>query len=361
MADACGCNDVSRGQSADAAPSDRDRRAGHRIRRHRDQPDLHDPDRVQSRRPASRADLHRQRVRGCVNDLLVRDDHRHADLHHARDASRQQRRRRDHGADHPAAPLDRHAKQAQDDVAGRARTVRRFAVLRRQHDHTGYLGPVRRRGPQGDLARLPRFHRADHRGDHRCPVLRAAARHRGRRAVLRPRDDRLVSVDRRVRSARHRRQPRDPEGAVAHLRRDVSGGPLPHRVLLPSRDRVVRHRRRGTVCRHGALRPQVHHLRLARPRAARVHAELLRSGCAGAGRRVEGERAVLPTHPGVGADSDGAGGDGGDGHRVAGGDHRGVLGGVAGSATGLSAAAARSNTPPHPRSARSTCRGSTVC
>ena len=64
-------------------------------------------------------------------------------------------------------------------------------------------------------------------------------------------------------------------------------GPLPHRVLLPSRDRVVRHRRRGTVCRHGALRPQVHHLRLARPRAARVHAELLRSGCAGAGRRVE--------------------------------------------------------------------------
>ena len=145
------------------------------------------------------------------------------------------------------------------------------------------------------------------------------------------------------------------------LRRDVPGGPLPHRVLLPRRDRAVRHRRRGTVRRHGALRPQGHHLRLARPRAARVHAELLRSGCAGACRRVEGERAVLPAHPGVGADSDGAAGDGGDGHRVAGGDHRGVLGGVAGGSTRLSAAAARSNTPRRRRSARSTCRGSTVC
>ena len=76
------------------------------------------------------------------------------------------------------------------------------------------------------------------------------------------------------------------------------------------------------------------------PRAARVHAELLRSGCAGACRRVEGERAVLPAHPGVGADSDGAAGDGGDGHRVAGGDHRGILGGVAGGSTRLPAAAA---------------------
>ena len=55
---------------------------------------------------------------------------------------------------------------------------------------------------------------------------------------------------------------------------------------------------------------------------------------------VHGERAVLLAHPGVGADSDGAAGDGGDGHRVAGGDHRGVLGGVAGGSTRLPAAAA---------------------
>ena len=117
-------------------------------------------------------------------------------------------------------------------------------------------------------------------------------------------------------------------------------GPLPHRVLLPRRDRAVRHRRRGAVRRHGPLRPQGHHVRLARPRAARLHAELLRSGCAGARRRVQGERAVLPAHPGVGADSDGAAGDRGDGHRVAGGDHRGVLGGVAGGSARLPAAAA---------------------
>ena len=66
---------------------------------------------------------------------------------------------------------------------------------------------------------------------------------------------------------------------------DVLGGPLPHRVLLPRRDRAVRHRRRGAVCRHGSLRPEGHHVRLARARAAGVHAELLRSGCAGACRR----------------------------------------------------------------------------
>ena len=46
------------------------------------------------------------------------------------------------------------------------------------------------------------FDRADHRGDHRGAVLRPAARHRGRRTVLRAGDDRLVRGDRRVRSAR---------------------------------------------------------------------------------------------------------------------------------------------------------------
>ena len=46
---------------------------------------------------------------------------------------------------------------AHRDVARRARTVRRRTVLRRQHDHAGDLGAVRRRGPQGDRARLPRI------------------------------------------------------------------------------------------------------------------------------------------------------------------------------------------------------------
>ena len=101
------------------------------------------------------------------------------------------------------------------DGAGRAGPLRRRAVLRRQHDHARDLGAVRGRGPQGHRARLRRFDRADHRGDHRGAVRRPAARHRRRRAVLRAGDDRLVRGDRRVRSERHRRQSRDPEGAVA--------------------------------------------------------------------------------------------------------------------------------------------------
>jgi len=43
------------------------------------------------------------RVRRRVDDLLVRDDHRHPDVRDAGDARRQRRRRRDHGTDHAAA------------------------------------------------------------------------------------------------------------------------------------------------------------------------------------------------------------------------------------------------------------------
>jgi hypothetical protein len=50
---------------------------------------------------------------------------------------------------------------------GRARGVRRVAVLRRQHDHPGDLGAVRDRGRQGRRAVGPRDGAADHRGDHR--------------------------------------------------------------------------------------------------------------------------------------------------------------------------------------------------
>ncbi len=45
----------------------------------------------------------RQRLRRCVTDLLVGDDHRHADLRHPGDARRQRRRGRHHGAHHAAA------------------------------------------------------------------------------------------------------------------------------------------------------------------------------------------------------------------------------------------------------------------
>ena len=55
---------------------------------------------------------------------------------------------------------------------------------------------------------------------------------------------------------------------------------------------------------------------------------------------THGGRAVLPAHPGVGANSHGAVGNRGDGDRIAGGDHRRVLRGVAGGPARLPSAAA---------------------
>ena len=62
----------------DAARGRRGRRARRRLRRHRHQPDLHDPDGLQPRRPAPGAVSDRQRLRHRLADLLVGDDHRHA-------------------------------------------------------------------------------------------------------------------------------------------------------------------------------------------------------------------------------------------------------------------------------------------
>ena len=100
--------------------------------------------------------------------------------------------------------------------------LRRLAVLRRQHDHAGDLGAVGGRGTQGRRAVARAPDRPDHRGDHRRPVPAAAARHGGRRAAVRPGDDRLVPRDRRVRGQRHRRPPGDPQGALADLRASAS-------------------------------------------------------------------------------------------------------------------------------------------
>ena len=225
-------------------------------------------------------------------------------------------------------------------AACRGRSVRGRPVLRRQHDHSGDLGAVGRRGHTGDRPWLQRLHRADHRGDHRRAVLRAKPRHRRRRSVLRTGDDPVVHGDRRVRHPRHRRQPRDPQGAVADIRACLHDRPFPHRLLRTRSDRSFGHRRRGAVRRHGALRQARDHIRLARPRASRLHAELLRPGRAGAGRRVDGGRPVLPPDPGVGANSHGVLGNSGHRDRLAGGDHRRVLRGVAGRAARLPAAAA---------------------
>ena len=160
-------------------------------------------------------------------------------------------------------------------------------------------------------------------------VLRATSRHGSRRPVLRAGDDRVVRRDRRVRRERHRRQPGDPQGALADLCADIHRRALSHRFLRPRRDRARGHRRGGAVRRHGALRSTCDHVWLARTRPTGLHAELFRPGRAGAARRSRGGCSVLSADPGVGANSDGAAGHCRDGDRVSGGDHRGVLGGIA--------------------------------
>ena len=133
------------------------RRTRCRVRRHRDQPDLHHPDRLQPQRPAPRADQHGQCVRHRVVDFLVGDDHRHADLRDPGDARRQRRRGRHHGAHHAAEALGRRrGASSHRHGVDRAGPLRRRTVLRRQHDHPRDLGAVRGRGHQGHPAGVGR-------------------------------------------------------------------------------------------------------------------------------------------------------------------------------------------------------------
>ena len=89
-------------------------------------------------------------------------------VHHAR---RQRRRGRHHGADRadPAAALTEPPDAGR---AGRARHLRRGAVLRRRDDHAGDLGAVGGRGPRGRRAR--RWSRSSSRS--RSAILIAAVR-----------------------------------------------------------------------------------------------------------------------------------------------------------------------------------------
>ena len=311
----------------------RPRRARRGVRRHRNQPDLHRPDGVQPQRSPPRTAQRPQRLRRRVPDLLVDHGHRHAHLRHPRDACRQRRRGRHHGPDHPAAPLGiRDASPHRADPR-RARRLRRLAVLRRQHDHSGDLGAVRDRGHRGRRPGLREMGRADHRRHHRRAVLRPAARHRHRRARVRPGDGRVVPRDRRMRSHRHRRAPGDPQGALPDLRTDVHRGAFRDRLLRADRGRARRHRRGGALCRHGSLRPKGDHPRLAVRGAARAGSQLPRPGRAADRRPGHHARALLSADSRLGTVADGAIGYRRNGYRVAGRDHRRVLGGGTGRPT----------------------------
>ena len=196
-----------------------------------------------------------------------------------RDAREQRGRGRHHGADHPADPVGRRrAQRPAHRAAGLAGHLRRGAVLRRQHDHSGDLGALRGRGREGDRAGAGGAGRPPHRRDHRAAVRRPAAGDGRRRPAVRPGHDRLVRRDRRLRRRRHRGAPRDPAGALPDLRRRLPRRQLRRRLLRARRRRPRRHRRRGALRRHGALRPPGHHPRLAGPGPAGVHAQLLRPG-----------------------------------------------------------------------------------
>ena len=203
--------------------------------------------------------------------------------------------------------------------------------------------------------------RPDHGGDHRRAVPAAADRHRGGRPPVRPGDGRLVPHHRRVRRRRHRRAPRDPQGAVADLRAGLLLQPLLDRVLRAGRGRARGHRRGGAVRRHGALRPRADHARLAAARVPGLHPELHGPGRADPRRPRQHQQPVLPARSRLGTLAAGLPGHRGDRHRVAGGHHRRLLGRPPGRRSSATCRGCASRTPRRRRSGRSTCRGSTGC
>ena len=217
---------------------------------------------------------HRQHLRDRLDDLLVGDDRRHGHLRAARHARRQRRRGRHHGADH-ADPRRQRRRGAGRKLVLAALGIFGASLFLGDSMITpaiSVLSAVEGLKVAEPVAGRPG--RPDHGGDHRRAVPAAAPGHRGRRAPVRPGDDRLVPRHRRVRRARHRRPPGDPQGAVADLRAGLLLRPLLDRVLRAGRGRARGHRRRGALRRHGALRARADHPRLAVARVPGVHPEL---------------------------------------------------------------------------------------
>ena len=121
-------------------------RRRHRLRRHRHQSAVHAEDHF---RPRARAGAHAgQPDRRRIADLLGLDRHCLLQIRGPGPACGQPRRRRHHGA--PGARAGRRRRpQAPALRAAPDRGVRRFAVLWRQRDHAGDLGPVGDRRPGG--------------------------------------------------------------------------------------------------------------------------------------------------------------------------------------------------------------------
>ena len=128
----------------------------------------------------------------------------------------------------------------------------------------------------------------------------------------------------------------------AALRAGLPARALRRRLRRARRGRALRDRRRGAVRRHGPFRQAADPPGLVRHRDARAGAELLRPGRDAARRAREGRQSVLRDGAGLGAVPADRPGDLRDGDRLAGADHRGVLGHQAGDPARLPAA------PAHP-------------
>ena len=221
-----------------------------------------------------------------VDDVLVADDRRVAQVRDAHHARRQPRRGRHHGA-HRARVESGGSRTALARHAGGDRHVRRGAVLRRRGAHPRDLGAVGGRGTGGRHAGLHALRRADRGGRAGGAVRAAGARHRDRGPAVRPGDPAVVPRHRRRRAVRHPARARGPRGAEPAAR-----AALPHhargRVLRRARrGGARRHRRRSAVRRHGAFRQGGGAHRLVQPGGAGAGAELLWPGRAVDGRAAK--------------------------------------------------------------------------
>ena len=204
----------------------RDRR---RLRRHRHVAAVHDA----RRRSRGHHGLAAEPKRTCMGvlsvDLLVADDHRHAQVRHADHARRQPRRRR-----HPRAHGARVARARRGESGCAGGSSASASSARRCSTATAMITPAvigagRGRGPRSDDAGAHAVHRPGRAGHRDRAVRDPEARHRGRRCAVRAGDVRLVRRARRARRAADRATPGvlaalNPTYAAPLLHRPADGG-----------------------------------------------------------------------------------------------------------------------------------------
>ena len=306
--------------------------ARRRLRRHRHEPAVRTQGSVR-KRPPSGADRRAQHPRhpfpGVLGARVNRVDQVHR-LHHARE---QQGRRRHHGADGAgAARGEGPCARAGPDAAG---IVRRGAVLRRQADHAGDFGALRRRGARSRDAGVQAVRHTNHADRRARTVFRSEARYGERWRPLRADHDRLVRHAGDPGADRHRARATGPGCAQSAPRDGVPRNARHPRIPLPGRGRARGHGRRGALRRHGPFRLATGAARMVGSRVAGARTQLFRPGCAAHRRPQGGGESVLPVGSGVGALPARRTGHDGYDHRVAGGDLRRLFHHAAGDATGL--------------------------